>query len=659
MGELSWMLFQGHRGRGFATRAVRMLADYALSEAGQGGLGYWRVEAKVEPDNQASLRVATRSGLRREGLRRVEQGHGDRDETASYVVLARLVSDPPLSEPEASGRCSTPSSPASARSVSCWSATPTAGCCCASSPTSTTGTSLAASSRSASRRSSRSAARSRRSSPSPSSRGGLLLTDWLPPWGGWDDAVCLVFDGGVHHPSILDEIVTAGPRDPDARSSALSTRSTSAARTSPPGGSRPRWPPSQSGGPAYTESGRVSAVAGFERSSPGPTSLETTCPRVVDWLMVTYVYDFAQGNKDQKDLLGGKGANLAEMTNLGLPVPPGLHHHHRGLPRLPSRGRRARRPRRRDQRAPRRRSRRRWAAASATPGDPLLVWVRSGAKFSMPGMMETVLNVGLNDESVQGLAASSDNERFAYDSYRRLLQMFGTTVLGIEAELFPDALDDAQEGARHDRRHRPRRRRPRAARRDLQGDHREAHRPRLPAGPARAARPRRARRLRLLEHRARACSTAARSRSPRTSAPPSTCRPWSSATGHGLRLRRLLHPRPGQRRPGGLRRLPPERPGRGRRRGHPQHRVARRPRARSTRPRTTSCSGSCPSSSSTTRTCATSSSPSSAASSGCCRPASASGPPRRRSGSRCTWPTRASSTSTRRCAGSTASSWPS
>ena len=100
MGELSWVLFQGHRGRGFATRAVRMLADYALSEVGQGGLGYWRVEAKVEPDNQASLRVATRSGLRREGLRRVEQGHGDRDETASYVVLARLVSDPPLSEPE-------------------------------------------------------------------------------------------------------------------------------------------------------------------------------------------------------------------------------------------------------------------------------------------------------------------------------------------------------------------------------------------------------------------------------------------------------------------------------------------------------------------------------------------------------------------------------
>ena len=100
VGEMSWILFKGHRGQGYATRAVRMLADYALTDEGQGGLGYWRVEAKVEPGNQDSLRVATRSGLRREGVRRVEPGEGDRDETESYVVLARLRSDPPLSEPE-------------------------------------------------------------------------------------------------------------------------------------------------------------------------------------------------------------------------------------------------------------------------------------------------------------------------------------------------------------------------------------------------------------------------------------------------------------------------------------------------------------------------------------------------------------------------------
>ena len=97
---MSWILFKGHRGQGYATRAVRMVADYALTDEGQHGLGYWRVEAKVEPGNQDSLRVATRSGLRREGVRRVEPGEGDRDETESYVVLARLRSDPPLSEPE-------------------------------------------------------------------------------------------------------------------------------------------------------------------------------------------------------------------------------------------------------------------------------------------------------------------------------------------------------------------------------------------------------------------------------------------------------------------------------------------------------------------------------------------------------------------------------
>ena len=94
------------------------------------------------------------------------------------------------------------------------------------------------------------------------------------------------------------------------------------------------------------------------------------------------------------------------MTSLGLPVPPGLHHHHRGLPGLPRGRARARRARRRGRPSTSPRSRRRWAAGSATPSDPLLVSVRSGAKFSMPGMMETVLNVGLNDESVDGLAAA-------------------------------------------------------------------------------------------------------------------------------------------------------------------------------------------------------------------------------------------------------------
>ena len=160
--------------------------------------------------------------------------------------------------------------------------------------------------------------------------------------------------------------------------------------------------------------------------------------------MVKYVYDFSEGDKSMKDLLGGKGANLAEMTKLGLPVPPGftitteacrvyLH----------------------DGKAPEsldtevtvalRKVEEEMGRKLGDPKDPLLVSVRSGAKFSMPGMMETVLNIGLNDESVHGLAAVSGNERFAWDSYRRLVQMFGKTVLDIEGDLFSDALDNLKK----------------------------------------------------------------------------------------------------------------------------------------------------------------------------------------------------------------------
>ncbi|MGH3646127.1 MAG: pyruvate, phosphate dikinase [Micromonosporaceae bacterium] len=156
-----------------------------------------------------------------------------------------------------------------------------------------------------------------------------------------------------------------------------------------------------------------------------------------------YVYDFAEGNKDLKDLLGGKGANLAEMSNIGLPVPPGftittdacrvyldtgteptelreeVSTHLEALEK--AMGKRL-----------------------GDAEDPLLVSVRSGAKFSMPGMMDTVLNIGLNDASVVGLARQSGNERFAWDSYRRLIQMFGKTVLGIDGEAFDEAFDEVK-----------------------------------------------------------------------------------------------------------------------------------------------------------------------------------------------------------------------
>ncbi|HKE66011.1 MAG TPA: pyruvate, phosphate dikinase [Micromonosporaceae bacterium] len=157
-----------------------------------------------------------------------------------------------------------------------------------------------------------------------------------------------------------------------------------------------------------------------------------------------YVYDFAEGNKDLKDLLGGKGANLAEMTNLGLPVPPGFtitteacQAYLRDGTEPPTLRAEV------DQHLAR--LERTMGRRLGEPADPLLVSVRSGAKFSMPGMMETVLNVGLTDASVTGLAAQAGgDERFAWDSYRRLIQMFGKTVSGVPGEEFEHALDDAK-----------------------------------------------------------------------------------------------------------------------------------------------------------------------------------------------------------------------
>ncbi len=158
-----------------------------------------------------------------------------------------------------------------------------------------------------------------------------------------------------------------------------------------------------------------------------------------------YVYAFEEGSKEQKYLLGGKGANLAEMTNLGLPVPPGFtittdacNAYMAGGDVLPDGLM--------DEVA---------TALSAleqkmgkTLGDevdPLLVSVRSGAPFSMPGMMDTVLNLGLNDVSVGGLAKQTDNERFAFDSYRRFVQMFGKIVLDVDGDLFEEALEELRK----------------------------------------------------------------------------------------------------------------------------------------------------------------------------------------------------------------------
>ncbi|QYX75278.1 pyruvate, phosphate dikinase [Streptomyces akebiae] len=151
--------------------------------------------------------------------------------------------------------------------------------------------------------------------------------------------------------------------------------------------------------------------------------------------MVRYVYDFAEGGRDMADLLGGKGANLAEMTRLGLPVPPGFTVTTEACRAFLATGA--------EPEGMTAEISRHLTAVERAAGrslgqrdDPLLLSVRSGARFSMPGMMETVLDIGLNDESVQGLAKTSGNERFAWDSYRRLVQMFGSTVMGVDTALF-------------------------------------------------------------------------------------------------------------------------------------------------------------------------------------------------------------------------------
>src|SRR5579885_551127 len=159
-----------------------------------------------------------------------------------------------------------------------------------------------------------------------------------------------------------------------------------------------------------------------------------------------WVYSFgadgAEGRADMRNLLGGKGAGLAEMANLGLPVPPGFtittevctHFYRNGRTYPPDLDEQVAAALAKVEKA--------LGLKFGDPENPLLVSVRSGARASMPGMMDTVLNLGLNDRTVLGLAAKSGDERFAYDSYRRFLQMYGQVVLGIEHHHFEQLIED-------------------------------------------------------------------------------------------------------------------------------------------------------------------------------------------------------------------------
>src|SRR5437899_7759733 len=172
-------------------------------------------------------------------------------------------------------------------------------------------------------------------------------------------------------------------------------------------------------------------------------------------LMAKYVYFFgsgkAEGRADMKNLLGGKGANLAEMTNIGLPVPAGFTittevctyydaHKHQYPPELKAEVEEAMRQ-----------TEAAMGAKFGYPKNPLLVSCRSGARVSMPGMMDTVLNIGLNEATLRGLIDKTGNERFGWDSYRRFVQMYGDVVLGLkpqsknEIDPFEHIMDELKE----------------------------------------------------------------------------------------------------------------------------------------------------------------------------------------------------------------------
>ena len=158
-----------------------------------------------------------------------------------------------------------------------------------------------------------------------------------------------------------------------------------------------------------------------------------------------YVYLFKEGSADMRNLLGGKGANLAEMTNLGLPVPQGFTVTTEACTRYYEDGQVIAEEIVDQINQAMTELEKITGKKFGVKSNPLLVSVRSGARVSMPGMMDTILNLGLNDETVEGLAELTNNERFAYDSYRRFIQMFSDVVMGIEKIKFDEIFDGVKE----------------------------------------------------------------------------------------------------------------------------------------------------------------------------------------------------------------------
>ena len=158
-----------------------------------------------------------------------------------------------------------------------------------------------------------------------------------------------------------------------------------------------------------------------------------------------HVYLFSEGNASMRELLGGKGANLAEMTNLGIPVPTGFTVTTEACIKYYKDGKKLTDEVVQQITDAMEEVEKETGKKFGSEENPLLVSVRSGARVSMPGMMDTILNLGLNDKTVESLSRLTNNERFAYDSYRRFIQMFSDVVMGIDKRDFEDVLDQMKE----------------------------------------------------------------------------------------------------------------------------------------------------------------------------------------------------------------------
>ena len=177
--------------------------------------------------------------------------------------------------------------------------------------------------------------------------------------------------------------------------------------------------------------------------------LKRTKERIMAKKVTKYVYFFgngkAEGTSSMKDLLGGKGANLAEMTNIGLPVPPGFTISTEACDYFSKHNGEYPEGMREEVLLNLKQLDTTMGAKLGDSTNPLLVSVRSGAAQSMPGMMDTVLNLGLNPDSVEALSKKTGNERFAWDSYRRFIQMFGDVVMGVPHDKFEEAIQDVKD----------------------------------------------------------------------------------------------------------------------------------------------------------------------------------------------------------------------